>query len=221
MVRLRCGPRGPALAASSAPSTTVAPGPTNLDRHAGSISSLYRFIENREYWIYAKAVEYALRGVAGVAGTSSDGDSAMSLNHRVLLVRPRCRRVGLRAQRVPASRTGAGQILVRALSVSIDPAMSGWLLDSPNYAPPVLLGDLMYGGRWRRACRRPLVRTPDDATSTGVGVSVACPCAGGHVCDLPADSSSPGNTPILWPVPGLPRRLSLGGRTVPFGSNCC
>ncbi|MCG8592036.1 MAG: NADP-dependent oxidoreductase [Proteobacteria bacterium] len=39
-----------------------------------------------------------------------------------------------------------GQILVRTLYVSFDPAMRGWLDDRPSYLPPVGLGDVMRAG---------------------------------------------------------------------------
>ncbi|QSE86775.1 NADP-dependent oxidoreductase [Rhodococcus koreensis] len=38
---------------------------------------------------------------------------------------------------------GPGQVLVRTLIVSIEPAMRGWILDAPNYLPPVPVGSPM------------------------------------------------------------------------------
>jgi NADPH-dependent curcumin reductase CurA len=38
---------------------------------------------------------------------------------------------------------GPRQVLVRTLMVSIDPAMRGWVLDAPNYLPPVPVGSPM------------------------------------------------------------------------------
>lgn len=35
---------------------------------------------------------------------------------------------------------GAGQMLIRALFWSVDPAMRGWANDAPNYLPPVAIG---------------------------------------------------------------------------------
>jgi NADPH-dependent curcumin reductase CurA len=38
---------------------------------------------------------------------------------------------------------GEGEVLARILMLSIDPAMRGWVLETPNYAPPVPVGDVM------------------------------------------------------------------------------
>jgi NADPH-dependent curcumin reductase len=38
---------------------------------------------------------------------------------------------------------GPGQVLVRVLYVSLDPAMRGWMTDRRSYIPPVALGDVM------------------------------------------------------------------------------
>lgn len=39
-----------------------------------------------------------------------------------------------------------GQILLRAVYLSLDPYMRGRMSDAPSYAPPVALGDVMVGG---------------------------------------------------------------------------
>jgi NADPH-dependent curcumin reductase CurA len=39
-----------------------------------------------------------------------------------------------------------GEILVRNLFLSLDPAMRGWMNDGKSYVPPVPLGDVMRGG---------------------------------------------------------------------------
>ncbi|WP_184540761.1 NADP-dependent oxidoreductase [Streptosporangium becharense] len=44
-------------------------------------------------------------------------------------------------ERLPALETG--QVLVRTLYVSIDPAMRGWMRGTPSYLPPLGLGDVM------------------------------------------------------------------------------
>jgi NADPH-dependent curcumin reductase CurA len=43
----------------------------------------------------------------------------------------------------PAGVPGPGQVLVRVLYVSLDPAMRGWMTDRRSYIPPVALGDVM------------------------------------------------------------------------------
>src|SRR5258705_3468345 len=46
---------------------------------------------------------------------------------------------------VPAPVPGPGQILVKNLFLSFDPAMRGWMEDRPSYIPPVGLGEVMRG----------------------------------------------------------------------------
>ena len=43
-------------------------------------------------------------------------------------------------------RPGEGQLLVRNLDLSLDPAMRGWISDAPSYIPPVQIGEVMRGG---------------------------------------------------------------------------
>ncbi|HET9316534.1 MAG TPA: NADP-dependent oxidoreductase [Vicinamibacteria bacterium] len=43
----------------------------------------------------------------------------------------------------PAASPAPGQVLVRVLYVSLDPAMRGWMADRRSYIPPVALGDVM------------------------------------------------------------------------------
>ena len=43
-------------------------------------------------------------------------------------------------------RPGEGELLVRNLYLSLDPAMRGWMNDVPSYIPPVAIGEVMRGG---------------------------------------------------------------------------
>lgn len=43
----------------------------------------------------------------------------------------------------PITQPGAGQFLVRNIFLSVDPAMRGWVNDTPNYLPPVAIGAVM------------------------------------------------------------------------------
>jgi len=45
----------------------------------------------------------------------------------------------------PAPTPGAGEILVKVLYLSFDPAMRGWMEDRPSYIPPVAIGEVMRG----------------------------------------------------------------------------
>ena len=43
-------------------------------------------------------------------------------------------------------KAGDGQMLLRAIFLSLDPYMRGRMSDAPSYSPPVALGDVMVGG---------------------------------------------------------------------------
>lgn len=44
---------------------------------------------------------------------------------------------------LPEPDYGAGQVLLKTLMLSFDPAMRGWMTDEPSYLPPVALGEPM------------------------------------------------------------------------------
>ncbi len=46
----------------------------------------------------------------------------------------------------PVRDPGAGQILVKILYMSLDPAMRGWMNEGKSYIPPVVIGDVMRAG---------------------------------------------------------------------------
>jgi NADPH-dependent curcumin reductase CurA len=45
----------------------------------------------------------------------------------------------------PTPEPGEGQLLIRSVYLSLDPAMRGWLIDRPSYVPPVQVGEIMRG----------------------------------------------------------------------------
>ena len=45
--------------------------------------------------------------------------------------------------KVPAGEPGPGEVLVRVLYISLDPAMRGWMNEGRSYVPPVGLGEVM------------------------------------------------------------------------------
>jgi NADPH-dependent curcumin reductase CurA len=45
----------------------------------------------------------------------------------------------------PVPSPAAGEVLVRSIYLSLDPAMRGWMTDRPSYIPPVELGAVMRG----------------------------------------------------------------------------
>ena len=67
-------------------------------------------------------------------------------NRRFLLAkRPvgAVRRDDFSFETVPAEQPGEGQVLVRNLYLSLDPAMRGWMNEGKSYIPPVALGQVM------------------------------------------------------------------------------
>jgi NADPH-dependent curcumin reductase CurA len=46
----------------------------------------------------------------------------------------------------PVATPGDGEVLVRSLYLSLDPAMRGWLNDVRSYVPPVAIGEVMRAG---------------------------------------------------------------------------
>ncbi len=57
---------------------------------------------------------------------------------------------------------GEGQLLVRNLYLSLDPAMRGWISDAPSYIPPVEIGEVMRGG-----CVAEVVESRNDGFTNG------------------------------------------------------
>ena len=43
----------------------------------------------------------------------------------------------------PVRETGEGEVLVKVLQISLDPAMRGWMTDMRSYVPPVGIGEVM------------------------------------------------------------------------------
>src|SRR5215470_5143466 len=46
----------------------------------------------------------------------------------------------------PVRELGEGELLVKVLYLSLDPAMRGWMRDAKSYAPPVAIGEVMRAG---------------------------------------------------------------------------
>ncbi|MEO8858351.1 MAG: NADP-dependent oxidoreductase [Burkholderiaceae bacterium] len=71
------------------------------------------------------------------------------INRRIVLnSRPRGAptAANFRTENDPIPTPEAGQVLLRALYLSLDPYMRGRMSDGPSYAAPVALGDVMVGG---------------------------------------------------------------------------
>jgi NADPH-dependent curcumin reductase CurA len=88
------------------------------------------------------------------------------INRRIVLAaRPQGAPTPLdfRLEETPVPSPKDGQVLLRTLSLSIDPYMRGRMSDAPSYAPPLELGDTMVGGTVNRvvASRNPRFRESD------------------------------------------------------------
>src|SRR6185503_13123170 len=46
----------------------------------------------------------------------------------------------------PAGQPGDGEVLVKVLYLSLDPAMRGWMNEGKSYVPPVGIGEVMRAG---------------------------------------------------------------------------
>jgi NADPH-dependent curcumin reductase CurA len=66
----------------------------------------------------------------------------------------------------PVAEPGDGQVLVKTLVLSLDPAMRGWLNDVRSYIPPVAIGEVMRAGGIGR-----VVASKDPAFAVGDTVS--------------------------------------------------
>lgn len=67
-------------------------------------------------------------------------------NHRLVLRRRPAGEIGdehFEAVTGPVPEPGPGEVLLRTLWLSFDPAQRGWLNDVPSYVPPVGLGEVM------------------------------------------------------------------------------
>ncbi len=70
------------------------------------------------------------------------------LNHEVRLIarpNPDVTPELFEVREAPIPEPGEGELLIRVLTLSLDPAMRGWILDVPNYREPVKLGAVMDG----------------------------------------------------------------------------
>ena len=71
----------------------------------------------------------------------------------------------------PVSEPGEGGVLIQTLSLSLDPAMRGWMNDAKSYIPPVGIGEVMRAGGIGKviASRNPAFKEGDVVSgATGV-----------------------------------------------------
>ncbi len=109
---------------------------------------------------------------------------------------------------VPAAVPGAGDILVKNLYLSFDPAMRGWMEDRPSYMPPVGLGEVMRSGAVAQVIESQDAAFPAGSFVSGMFGWQEYALAGrGRATPIPA------GTPLTWPL-GV---LGITGLTAYFG----
>jgi NADPH-dependent curcumin reductase CurA len=109
---------------------------------------------------------------------------------------------------VPAPVPGPGEILVKNLFISFDPAMRGWMEDRPSYIPPVGLGEVMRAGAVAQVIESNDASFPIGSFVSGLfGWQEYAVSGRGRATPI-----APG-TPLTWPL-GV---LGITGLTAYFG----
>ena len=71
----------------------------------------------------------------------------------------------------PVSAPGPGGVLVKTLSLSLDPAMRGWMNEGKSYIPPVGIGEVMRAGGIGKVIASDDAKFPlGELVSGGLGV---------------------------------------------------
>lgn len=104
---------------------------------------------------------------------------------------------------------GDGEVLVRVLLVSLDPAMRGWMNDVPSYIPPVGIGEVM-----RAVGVGQVVESRSDRIAEGSYVTGLFGVA--EHATVSADAVTPVD-PGLAPLPVYLNVLGMPGMTAYFG----
>ena len=113
----------------------------------------------------------------------------------------------------PVAEPADGQVLVRTLVLSLDPAMRGWLNEGKSYIPPVGIGEVMRAGGIGRviASKNPAF-APGDVVSGLLGAQEYCQAAAGMPGERLQKIDLGLGTPAQWlNVLGMP------GMTAYFG----
>jgi NADPH-dependent curcumin reductase CurA len=110
---------------------------------------------------------------------------------------------------VPAGEPGPGEVLLKILYLSLDPAMRGWMNEGKSYVPPVGIGEVMRAGGVGRVLKSndPKFAVGDHAVGiTGVQEYAVLPAKGLTRVD-----------PKLAPLPVYLGTLGMPGMTAYFG----
>jgi NADPH-dependent curcumin reductase len=104
---------------------------------------------------------------------------------------------------------GDGEVAVRVLYISLDPAMRGWMNDGRSYVPPVGIGEVMRAiGVGRVVASRDPAIAVGDHVSGMLGVQEVSVVAGGGLQKV---------DPSLAPLPTWLGALGMPGLTAYFG----
>ncbi|HEU0204707.1 MAG TPA: NADP-dependent oxidoreductase, partial [Burkholderiaceae bacterium] len=109
----------------------------------------------------------------------------------------------------PVREPGDGEVLIKVLYISLDPAMRGWMNEGKSYIPPVALGEVMRAGGVGCviASRNPKFEV-GDYVSAGTGVQEYYLSDGKGVTKV---------DPKLAPLPRYLGVLGMPGLTAYFG----
>lgn len=109
----------------------------------------------------------------------------------------------------PVTAPGPGEVLVKALYLSLDPAMRGWMSEARSYMPPVELGEVMRAGMAARVVASNDPKFAPGAYVTGI--------LGAQEYALArADELTPVD-PAVAPMPVRLSALGVPGMTAYFG----
>jgi NADPH-dependent curcumin reductase CurA len=109
----------------------------------------------------------------------------------------------------PAREPGDGEVLVKVLLASLDPAMRGWMNDVPSYVPPVGIGEVMRAIGVGEVVKSRHPRIEQGAYVTGLfGIQEFSTLSGDAVTPVDAE---------LAPLPTYLNVLGMPGMTAYFG----
>jgi NADPH-dependent curcumin reductase CurA len=109
----------------------------------------------------------------------------------------------------PVAQPGEGEVLVKVLYISLDPAMRGWMNEGKSYIPPVGIGEVMRAGAVGRviASNDPKIAVGDHVVGT-LGVQEYAVAQGKQLTRV---------DPRLAPLPVYLGTLGMPGMTAYFG----
>jgi NADPH-dependent curcumin reductase len=109
----------------------------------------------------------------------------------------------------PVREPAEGEVLVKVLYISLDPAMRGWMNEGKSYIPPVGIGEVMRAGTVGRviSSRNPGFKIGDHVTGV-LGVQEYAIAQGKHLTKV---------DPRVAPLPVYLGTLGMPGLTAYFG----